>query len=339
MRYLYSIFFVLILCTACTPVVPAPIITPEPTRTVVVTVKDLPTIYYLLSDKLGIPPDELRVMTDEQITQLIEQNAAALGITSYDYESGVTINATPSDAALCTIVRRAVGFLSAQYDPALYLLHESPITAPDKYWLATDNRLALAALRKAVPCAPDASQLAMSITQGLVAYGDDTQHGLIEAVIGGEVEWLPRTPTQTEVAPGIWREERLTGAIMDDWREYADLALIGVMHMTQSGQTADARALYADTLVMFDGTGFVDKANGNEQPYATYKLALALLAANVVGKPLDTHMLAALLDKQDASGGFFALYDGDSGLNDANTETTAYSILALMTTLPTLGNP
>lgn len=244
------------------------------------------------------------------------------------------VNVTPPDAALCAVVRRAVGFLAAQYNPDFGLIRESPVTAPDIHWLATDNRLALAALRKAVPCAPDASRLATSIAQRLAEYDDaaggDARHGLIEAVIGGDVEWLPRTANQTEVALNIWREERLTGAVMDDWREYADLAFIGVMHLAQGGQAAEARALYAETIGTFDGTGFADKANGNGRPYAAYKPALALLAANAIDEPPNAALLSALLDKQDASGGFFALYDRGGGLNDANTETTAYSILALM---------
>lgn len=232
------------------------------------------------------------------------------------------------DAALCAVVRRAVNFLSEQYDPALHLLRESPVTAPDKHWLATDNALALAALRSAVSCAPDAAPLADSVAQGLAAHAA-TRHGLIEVVTGGAVEWPPRTPTQTEVTAGVHREERLTGATMDDWREYADLALIGVIRLAQSGKADEARALYADALGMYDGTGFVDKANGGDQPYATYKLALALLASHAVNEPPDAALPAQLLDKQDASGGFFALYGADGGLNDANTETTAYTILAL----------
>lgn len=236
------------------------------------------------------------------------------------------------DATRCEAVRHAVGFLAVQYDAAFHLLRESPITAPDVHWLTTDNALAFAALKAAAPCAPDAVNLAAKIAQGLAVH-EPAAHGLIELLVGGEsVAWPPRTANQTELATGIWREERLTGAVMNDWREYADLSYYGVLCLAQEGRTDEARALYVEALEAFDGAGFADKANGGGQPYATYKLALAIIAADALGELPDDAMLTALLDKQEAaSGGFFALYNGDGGLNDANVETTAYSILALMT--------
>lgn len=228
----------------------------------------------------------------------------------------------------CAAVRRAVGFLVAQYDPAVQLLRESPITAPDKHWIATDNRLALAALRTAVPCAPDAKRLAAQVERGLAVYGS-LRHGLIEAVTeDAAITWPPRTAYQAEIVAGVWHEERLTGAPMVDWREYADLAFYGVMVLAQSGQSDEAHALYRDVLATFDDVGFVDKANGNGQAYATYKLALALLAASALSESPDA-VLTALLDHQAPSGGFYALYETED-VNDPNVETTAYSILALM---------
>lgn len=244
----------------------------------------------------------------------------------------------------CTAVHRAVDFLVTQYDPAAGLLREAPISAPHVHWLATDNLVALAALRAATPCAPAAAELAARISRKLAAYGS-VRHGLIEAVIGGETpEWPPRTATQFEVEPGVWREERLSGAVMEDWRQYADLAFLGVLKLAQAGEQAEAQALYAETLALFDGTGFVDKADrptaADGTPdeegvrYASYKLALALLAAGAAGVTPDARLLPALLAQQNEAGGFYAHYRSGGGVNDANTETTAYTILALMAFQP-----
>jgi hypothetical protein len=244
-------------------------------------------------------------------------------------QSPATASAPPARQS-CAAVRRAVGFLATQYDPAARLLREAPDSAPDVHWLATDNVLALAALRKAQPCAPQAAALAANIAAGLDAY-DSAPHGLVEAVIGGAASvWPPHTATQLEVAPGVRREDRLAGSVMEDWRQYADLSFYGVLHLAQAGELAAARALYAETLALFDGVGFADKAYKADKAYASYKLALALLAAGAIGEAPPAGLLDALLARQNEAGGFFALYRPERGINDPNSETTAYSILALM---------
>jgi hypothetical protein len=157
---------------------------------------------------------------------------------------------------------------------------------------------------------------------------DEPQHGLIEALTGAPITWPPRTHTHTELAAGVWNEERLSGVAMDDWMEYADLTLYGALEAWNRGDIQEARRRYAAALTMFDGTGFADRARDSH--YTTYKVALALWVGQRLGEPLRAELLTALLSKQDASGGFVTLYNLQ-GIpeGDANTETTAHALLAL----------
>ena len=235
-----------------------------------------------------------------------------------------TVLPTPSPAILQAIDQGKT-FLRAQYDPGVRLLRESPIVAPERHWLATDNRLAVYALAAA------GDGLAPIVAAALAEYGDRfdaPQHGLIEALTGAPIAWPPRTHTHTELAAGVWNEERRSGVAMDDWMEYADLTLFGALEAWNRGDTDEARRRYAAALALFDGIGFADRARTTH--YTTYKLALALWVGHHLGEPERPDLLTALLSKQDASGGFVTLYNlQGTPEGDANTETTAYALLAL----------
>lgn len=260
-----------------------------------------------------------------------------------------------SGADLSPQSRRALNYLWAQFnpDPEVRLLRESPTVAPNNYWLTTDNKLAAYVLTRAGEFDHAA---AISIT--LRAWGDP-QHGLIEALWGAEVASSPHVEAQsiiTTTARGevIRLEERLTGAVYEDWAEYADLALYGALIAWNRSDVDAARQDYATALAHYDGVGFADWAYMHPLPgqpslYATYKLALALHVARVIGIPEDARLrqireiLLALqappctFDENGASynGGFYTLYDRDTGggpihRGDPNTETTAYAVLALL---------
>ncbi len=230
-------------------------------------------------------------------------------------------------ASLQPSIQQAVAYLASEYDPDIGLIRESPITAPDRYWLATDNRLAVYALRAAGD-----EDLAGIIEESIDRYGGG-EHGLIEALTGQNIQWPPRTETQYQVAGKIWNEHRLTGPRYEDWQEYADLALYAALDAHNEEDDEEAVRRYRQALQMFDGVGFADKAYKSKDGhgfYATYKLALALFVAAAIGEPPDKTILDALLSKQAPSGGFTTLYD-DAGTpqGDTNTETTSHALLAL----------
>ncbi len=231
-------------------------------------------------------------------------------------------------------IQRAIAYLRGEYNSDVGLLRESPVTAPHRYWLATDNRLAVYALERA-----GEHDLAASLSATLQRYGDP-QHGLIEVLQGEIVAWPPYTETQRLVdrigQEEVWLETRLDGNRFCDWLEYADLAMFGALNAFHAGQRAKAHQRYQIAMVYFDGVGFADKAYEATGFYATYKLALALYTAQVIGEPMEPIILQALLAKQVApsdglyAGGFYTFYDAKGvPQGDTNTETTAYAILAL----------
>jgi len=234
------------------------------------------------------------------------------------------LSTAPPTPGLEEAIASGLVFLRDRYDPAYHLLNESPVTAPDRYWLATDNWLAAHALR----VAGDGS-----LAETVSAAVGDIRHGLIEALDGEILPWPPHVETQTQVDGGIWTETRLAGPSYADWQEYADLALYAAIVAHNRNEDSEARRLYRQALALFDGIGFADKAYlapGGHGLYATYKLALAIYVGAQIEEPLDRRLLPALLAKQDDSGGFVTLYQGDGAAQgDANTETTSYAILAL----------
>ena len=281
------VFVICLLLTAC--VSAQPIIAPEPTRQTIIIENEIPTVYIMLHERLGIPLDELLAMPDDDITQLIEQ--------------------------------KATDFLLARHNPTVGLLNESPETAPDRYWLLTDNRLAAWALA-ATGHAAEAATLHRTID----TFAPNAEHGLIESIVGAAVRWPPRTPVQNEIAPVIWLETR-SGNEMFDWSDYADLTLYAAINAANQGQNKTARDHYDHALSMFDGLGFQDKAFDGR--YTTYKLALALLVARRLNITPSSALVSQLLAQQSADGGFVAHYTADGKVGDANTETTALTLLAI----------
>lgn len=240
------------------------------------------------------------------------------------------VTATPTPG-LEDAIANGIGFLNERYNATYGLHNESPTVAPTRYWLTTDNWLAVRALRAAGET-ERAAQVSAAI--------GEVRHGLIEALDGEVVVWPPITETQELIRTigndEIKFEERLTGEPYPDWQEYADFALYNSLNQYNQGRSTEARTLYRHAVDRFftDGVGFADIAYNSPSGhgfYATYKLALALYVAAKIGEPPDSRLLPALLAKQDVeSGGFVTLYD-DTGTpsGDANTETTSYAILAL----------
>ena len=83
---------------------------------------------------------------------------------------------------------------------------------------------------------------------------------------------------------------------------------------------------------LWDGKGFLDTAARHSRRYATYKLALALIASAHLSPPVrpPDGLMEKLLTLQSDSGGWITDYDGDGKrLGVANVETTCLSILGI----------
>lgn len=258
----------------------------------------------------------------------------------------------PLDQQIDEAIRHAEQYFNVEYQPAGFgLVPESPGARPNKYWLATDNQLAVYALHAA-----HQNTFATELEKALQRWGK-TRHGIIEALTGETITWPPypeqqvvvgpdpaqRTEQQPNVCsipndspkPVICQESRDEHRpAFQDWQAYGDLALYGALNACNQGDAEQAHERFQEAMHLFKGIGFQDKAYfGDPQKfYTTYKLALALYVGAVLGEPQNNEVLKALLAQRNEAGGFTALYDSSgAGRGDANTETTAYTLLALAT--------
>ena len=208
-------------------------------------------------------------------------------------------------------------YLHRQYEPVTGLLRESPEVAPRRFWLATDNLLASWVLEY------------FAIPQ---EYGEIT-HGLLEVLREESVEWPPQVEKHGRVAKvgefEVWNETR-EGPTYQDWREYANLAMLGALNLHNQGNAREAQSVFEEALQAFDGLGFSDKVNREGHGYyETYKLALALHVGRELDVEVPASLRAILVQRQAESGGFYTLYGQDGSVGDTNTETTSLVIMAL----------
>lgn len=82
---------------------------------------------------------------------------------------------------------------------------------------------------------------------------------------------------------------------------------------------------------MFDGVGLRDLPYSQTHQYQTYKLALSIYASVVLGQPVNSAVLSALLRMRAPTGGLYTGYDAgySHGSTETNTETMSLAVLAL----------
>jgi hypothetical protein len=116
---------------------------------------------------------------------------------------------------------------------------------------------------------------------------------------------------------------------MGGWKQYVDLLFLAAIAEQEQGKSKD---YLQRGLKMGDGKGFSDLVAQAANTYATYKLALALLAASRIGVQFDARsaVLDRLLAQQAPDGGWVTDYDKDGKpVGVANVETTSLAILAV----------
>lgn len=222
------------------------------------------------------------------------------------------------------VVRRARAFLAGMVDPELGLLPE--FRGSPTYWLYHDNYLAAAVLRSTHP------ELSARIGAAIRAYGVE-ESGKIEIVLGEAKAPLPfRRYELREVARAgdkVIKTEVVTPEVFAGWEPYADLRLLAAMAEKDG---AAAAAHFAAARAQWDGRGFADAVVPVAQRYATYKLALALMAARRrrFDFPEAEAVRRQMLARQHDDGGFITDYTADGkSVGFANVETTSLCVLAL----------
>ena len=228
---------------------------------------------------------------------------------------------SPPDAA-----QKGRTFLVNLVDPDLGLLPE--YRGAKVYWLFHDNYLAAKVLAASHP------ETAQRILTAIHREGI-RKSGKIELLFGEAEKPLPfRLPQLVDVrqvGDKIIRTEVVTDRVFDGWEEYADLQLLACI--AERKQPA-ARQHWDAAMRMWDGSGFLDAAARHDHRYSTYKLGLALLAANHLSPPpkLPAGLLDKLLALQDESGGWVTDYDATGQkIGLANVETTCLVILGIET--------
>lgn len=217
-------------------------------------------------------------------------------------------------------------YLFTNYNPDLGLISEAPNAEPTTYFLYSDNYVASLALEDL-----DLNVPSLGVYKVLAGYSVDSEYfanGFTQVVLDvvGDKVIKSESPDPTVRLP--------------DWKEYADRLLLSSINYANRGDLDQASGLFDLAAGMYDGTGLNDKAAQANGEYATYKLALYIIAANRLNldRPELHEMADTILALQESDpdsnryGGIYTEYDSNlSPLphTDTNTETTALCLFAL----------
>jgi len=231
-----------------------------------------------------------------------------------------------ADHGFAAEIRKGEEFLAKLFEPGLDLLPE--YKGAKVYWLYHDNYLAAKLLE---PSHPD---LARRIHSSIHRFGVE-QSGKIELLFGEAKKPVPFRTYQllevTNVSGKIIKTERVTNNLLKGWEAYSDLLLMAAIAQAKS-EPREARTNYHRALQLWDGHGFADPAQKKSGIYATYKLALAIIAADTLGEslPFRAGTIEQLKRLQSDSGGWITDYTSTGTAHGlANVETTCIALLAL----------
>ena len=220
----------------------------------------------------------------------------------------------------------AAGFSPRSTTPEIGLLPE--FRGSNVYWLYHDNYLAAKVLDRTEP------DLAAKIREAIRGFGV-TSSGKIEILFGEAKNPLPlrhhRLVEVKRVGEKVIKTELVGDKIHTDWQEYTDLLFLAAVAESDKDRDEAVRSFEAG-LATWDGTGFKDKVNRNKGLYATYKLALALIAASRLNRhpKLEENLIERLLATQRQDGGCVTDYDAQGRpVGEANVESTSLAVLAL----------
>ena len=236
--------------------------------------------------------------------------------------------AVDSEAFSAGAISSGERFLAELFDPGLDLLPE--YAGAKVYWLYHDNYLAAKLLKPSHPA------LAKRIETAMHSFGV-SHSGKIEILFNQATNAFPFRNYElldvTNIAGKLIRTERVTEKVLKGWDAYADLLFMGAIAKSTSAPE-EAKRYFEKGLALWDGRGFADPAFKKGNLYASYKLALAILAADVLKQklPFRSDALQQLRKLQSSTGGWITDYSQDGqphGL--ANVETTCLVLMALHT--------
>ena len=245
---------------------------------------------------------------------------SALATTILPASAALAIDATGKQR----LVDGGQKYLVKMFDSSMNLLPE--FSGSKTYWLYHDNYLA-AKLLDGID-----NDKAKRIRERIKSFGI-TYSGKIEIVFGEAKDPLPFRQYElfdvAMVGDKTVKSERVTNRPLTGWEEYGDLLALAILAEPEAD---DAPVLFKRLSMMWDGQGIADRAMKRMGIYATYKIALTMLAAKKLDKklPFEDRALDRLARLQHPFGGMITDYDKDGAPKGlANVETTCLVLLAL----------
>jgi hypothetical protein len=267
--------------------------------------------------------------------------ASIISVTGSSILAETSLSREATQVSIGAATKNMANYLVAGFDSNLGLIRESPNANPNLYWIYSDNYLASLALKS------KQSKLSKNLAQSIAVYNDiiDFTRSPKWYVLSGQT-----IPEAVIVMQTLNQAERLIQgkrmiceganptAEPNILKNYADLLLLASINAKNDGETAKARNLFSQVRDMYDGVGFNDAAYQKQGYYATYKLALYLIAAKKVGINTYTNdikkrilSLQENVPSSNGYGGIYTDYDSSGKISDSdtNTETTSLALMAL----------
>ena len=235
------------------------------------------------------------------------------------------------------VVAQAVDYLVRNYNATVGLVHESPDSKnlSNTYWLFSDNYLVRLAMANLAADNVSLSLMAENISRSTAFYLDGKPNPVNQYLVL-TTSLFPFNASKN------FTFNKGNGAVIKstvnnqtgtlDPTKYADIAFLEAIGYHNRGEDSRANQVFHYGTALWNGTGFKD--NAFTGTFATYKIALYILAARTLGQTPDPSMVSALLALQlhsrVDSGGFATSYTGNfRPASGSNTETTSLAILAL----------
>lgn len=235
-------------------------------------------------------------------------------------------------------IASAVNYLVANYNRTIGLIHESPDSDnfSDTYWLYSDNYLALQAFSMAQADNFSVPVTMSNVSRTMALYLQGQPNPLNQYLVLSTGLWPfnnTRPYTFGTAGGAVIKSTVNNQSGTESPLSYADIAFLQAIAYHQNGESQYALEVYHDGVAFWDGHGFNDSAT--HATYATYKLALYILASKALGMTPDNSTTSRLLSLQLGtgldSGGFATGYtSGGAPAGGTNTETTSLCILALL---------
>lgn len=234
------------------------------------------------------------------------------------------------------VIPPAINYLIANYNHTIGLIHESPDSESlsNTYWLYSDNYVARQVLRTLPADNASVAVMVGNVSQTMSHYlhGQPNPCNQYMILTTGLFPFdSAKDYTLGHVDGAVIKStvNNQTGTLSP--KSYADVAFLQAIAYYRNGESQNALTVYRYGLMAWDGFGFKDSAY--DGTYATYKLALYVLASKILGQTVNDSIISELLNLQLHTGldkgGFATSYTGSgSPASGTNTETTSLVILA-----------